>query len=1098
MHQSSKSRRAKSNVAENSTIQSTNKTTKQNDSKNEHNTKNYDKSQPTAEQMTIAQIIDTKSEDPALKDKIKQVMDATQTSADEAYTALHDSDNDPNRAVNLLLEGGRKDEWSTSSKKKKVRIPTEKNKENVTNTDVPIIASRGSGTTGVTSQERERSVERVQPSRRGRGGPSALSNGPGRGRGGMRARASGRGGSFVGGRGMRNTFRKPIETWDGCTNNTNATQPDINHDHNCSAPDEDWDSEEFTGSLANSQVFTPSTGLHEPRSVIVEDESLPNQTQVDLLDKTTHLTTESSATQNRSHTLTPSRLISHFASMQIQQQMKQTPISPNCSVVLDGTLNTRDLNQVNQADGMTSPSKMLSSLSTSDDGQSFGRGRTIHPLTKYNYLSAAIRGPSRPTMQSNMVPPLQDSNTLNDVRINRIAQTRVRPKVPPPSKIPLTAVEMPPDVGSSLGGLLDVQFGALEFGETNSESVVNSPSTPHRSPSPPTSDDLNPPVSLSHVWCQGSSTEALLTGNDRSFSPVRGSTSATNSLPTQLVDEVGVSKIGETTTVSAFYQDSQLYQSSLYTKASPQTIYNSTYCSPQQVITTNNTIYSTSSSQNTYSSSSIGTYGSGGGYANYQYSNYGSSHPPNIQTNSSNSYQSSMGMGSQSYGSGSASVYGTSGLSGSSSYSTPPYPSYSSNQHNHKSLTSTTNSKEFDSSAASVNLNSISHTASITVAPTLLSSTQTTATTKPGNISTMGKGSTMTNLPPGTLVGTHQYTIVGQGGVPYIQQPPVYYEDFQIMQQQRLPPHIATGYYEMGYQPATTRGEGLQYNLSSDGRFVRADNTSPVQVSSISQPMTNLDTLASSVYGQRRAQASGVNQSASQAGHQQPLLNPTAMPQAYAYFYGGSMIPGNFQFGGPTLYPVAAAGTTSGHNSTSGGPYGKGPSSYPAAGSYTAGIYDGTQGSGVGVGDYKSSSSASVGTAAGAPGGGPKGHSAGPPPAPSQQPPSNNPPTTSDISNIYNKSHSALSKVGSYDKQGFHCATPPPFNLSSQNSGMGPAPGYPQHLYIPTMAAHHNATLMHQQIHQDGTGSVSARSQTNPSNKVVPKTNYSSTYWTQN
>lgn len=32
-------------------------------------------------------------------------MDATQKSIDDAYTALHDCDNDPNRAVNLLLEG---------------------------------------------------------------------------------------------------------------------------------------------------------------------------------------------------------------------------------------------------------------------------------------------------------------------------------------------------------------------------------------------------------------------------------------------------------------------------------------------------------------------------------------------------------------------------------------------------------------------------------------------------------------------------------------------------------------------------------------------------------------------------------------------------------------------------------------------------------------------------------------------------------------------------------------------------------------------------------------------------------------------------------
>lgn len=36
------------------------------------------------------------------------------------------------------------------------------------------------------------------------------------------------------------------------------------------------------------------------------------------------------------------------------------------------------------------------------------------------------------------------------------------------------------------------------------------------------------------------------------------------------------------------------------------------------------------------------------------------------------------------------------------------------------------------------------------------------------------------------------------------------------------------------------------------------------------------------------------------------MMNPTAMPPAYAYFYGGSaaMIPGNFQYGAPTIYPV--------------------------------------------------------------------------------------------------------------------------------------------------------------------------------------------------
>lgn len=61
--------------------------------------------QPTAEQMRIAQIIETKTDDPDLKNKIKQVMDATRKSEDEVCTALHDCDNDLDRAVNMLLEG---------------------------------------------------------------------------------------------------------------------------------------------------------------------------------------------------------------------------------------------------------------------------------------------------------------------------------------------------------------------------------------------------------------------------------------------------------------------------------------------------------------------------------------------------------------------------------------------------------------------------------------------------------------------------------------------------------------------------------------------------------------------------------------------------------------------------------------------------------------------------------------------------------------------------------------------------------------------------------------------------------------------------------
>lgn len=60
------------------------------------------------------------TEDPVLKEQIKQVMDMTRRSEDEVIMALHDSDGDLDRAVNDLLEGVQT-EWEV--KKKKARQP---------------------------------------------------------------------------------------------------------------------------------------------------------------------------------------------------------------------------------------------------------------------------------------------------------------------------------------------------------------------------------------------------------------------------------------------------------------------------------------------------------------------------------------------------------------------------------------------------------------------------------------------------------------------------------------------------------------------------------------------------------------------------------------------------------------------------------------------------------------------------------------------------------------------------------------------------------------------------------------------------------------
>lgn len=57
----------------------------------------------------------------------------------------------------------------------------------------------------------------------------------------------------------------------------------------------------------------------------------------------------------------------------------------------------------------------------------------------------------------------------------------------------------------------------------------------------------------------------------------------------------------------------------------------------------------------------------------------------------------------------------------------------------------------------------------------------------------MGKNAVVASMPPGVtpIVGTHQY-IMGQGGIPYFQQPMYAYDDLQLMQQQRLAPHIVS------------------------------------------------------------------------------------------------------------------------------------------------------------------------------------------------------------------------------------------------------------------------------------------------------------------
>nr|XP_036223486.1 protein lingerer isoform X10 [Bactrocera oleae] len=119
-----------------------------------------------------------------------------------------------------------------------------------------------------------------------------------------------------------------------------------------------------------------------------------------------------------------------------------------------------------------------------------------------------------------------------------------------------------------------------------------------------------------------------------------------------------------------------------------------------------------------------------------------------------------------------------------------------------------------------------------------------------------------------------------------------------------------------------------------------------------------------------------------------------------------------------------------------------------------------------------------------------------------------NPPqtgTSSDItSSMYSKGHVALNKVNSYEKQNFHSGTPPPFNMpNTQTAGGNSAQPYGMYLPMPT-AGHHN--MIHQPIHQmDGrihnssrrdSNSTGQRQQTSSQSKSAAKQGYSPSYWT--
>ncbi|VVC33301.1 Hypothetical protein CINCED_3A019141 [Cinara cedri] len=1080
---------------------SPNTSTQNAESKDVAQNKTHDKEklQPTAEQLRIAKMIDLKP-DEEIKDKVKQVMLITQKSEDEIVIALHDHGLDIALTIDALFEGTQ-ESWSTTGKKKKNRASSinKKDQDELKNGEVDVVEvdwdanstpvvnntiqnnnanfserrSRGRGGRGsFNNRPRPTEGQRFGESRKWRDrdnkdgeknlpedgangenrnfrsesrGPRRGANGPrysGRSRGTRMFQNSERGNS--GPSGSNNSgFNQPIDTWF----NPTASKDSKKDNWDTFPSPEDWDNEEYTGSLADTKVFTPSGGTE---SIIVNNEVLetkPNENAY------LELNDWNDAVQAPNPPVTT---INNNPASEKLASVTKTKLTPEQSQYLSSLTQESQLKK-----GTTQPQPSVNTFNS-------------HPPVEFV---------SSPFEENSMGPGKKPT---------------LRARIPPPSKIPLSAVEMPPDDSSVNINFLDVSFGAVDLSGEVTQQCGDS-------------QDQNPLPPVKYDDSVAQKVDSVLTQTE--YSAIANQVVVQNQRTPQVVNQPPqtTTKIGpppgvpppadyltkQNTAATNPYQNVNTINS-----GQPTSMYNSSvYSTNPQGISSHSSLYGATASnigvntsnphipQLSQSSHSILN-------ANYQQTAAQPPFPSYSYPNPAHSYQAS-GLTYPIVSAGNI----------ASMYTPSSYSNYNIHQNLHQtgnttnlskstaSLTSTTNSTKdslyeqsqpssnpLTSNASSSGNNISGTTSSIGLAQsTLLTSKSTTPTTN--------KSGVLSGMPPGVapLVGA-QY-ILSQQGIPgyYHQSHPVMYSEEHVqMVQSRLPHHMTNFYSPDPMYPNVstsltgreTAGSGISnvagYSSLTDSRFARSDNNASPVPSTLSQQSGTL-------------------------AHQQTLLNPALTP-SYTYYYGQSVIPANpFQYG--TVYPMAPAASATSHgtgatNSMSG--YNK---SAAAPAGYNN-VYE-TLGSSSVAGssnDYGSATKVGV---------------AGQQTSQAPQGKTNN----SDLAVMYS-SKSTLNKP--YDKQQQSFQSPPPFSVSLNNGGVGGhhsggsyapvfispiPPGNPQpptHHHIPPL--HHQIDMRVQsrqgQELSNGTGNMSRNQVVNPTaSKVNVKQNYNqgaTPYWNSN
>ncbi|XP_006898565.1 PREDICTED: ubiquitin-associated protein 2 [Elephantulus edwardii] len=625
-------------------------------------------------------------------------------------------------------------------------------------------------------------------------------------------------------------------------------------------------------------------------------------------------------------------------------------------------------------------------------------------------------------------------------------------RIPPASKIPASAVEMP---GTTDVIGLNVQFGALEFGSEPSLSEFGS------APSSENSNQI--PISLySKPLSDPLNTSLPMT------SAVQDSTYTTSVVTSSSLTSSSVSPTSPVTTSSSYDQSSAHNRTVYQSSGSPpeaaagavlnghsggrsQPILDTTSSVPVPKTTdAPSALPSVASLPNTTSCSTLLPPAS-----QHTATLPSLSQPGDLVSSPLAQLSSSLSSHQDSLSSAHAA------LTSSTSHTHANVESTPSLQSSATFSVAATSAPSAASSGASLP-SSMNTASSLCLSGTTVSAPSGTSRAPP--LVTSGKAPP--NLPQGVPPLLHNQYLVGPGGL--LPAYPIYgYDELQMLQS-RLP----MDYYGIPFAtPAAlaSRDGSLANNPYSGDvtKFGRGDSASPAPPTTLAQPQ----------------------QSQPQSHHtaQQPFLNP-ALPPGYSYtglpYYTG--VPSAFPYGPTMFVPPASAKQHSVNLSTPTTPFQQ-ASGYGQH-SYSAGYDDLTQGTAAGdytKGGYSGSSQAQTKSTGSGPG---KGVS-----------------VSSSTTGLPDMTGSVY-KTQAFDKQGFHAGTPPPFNLPSALGSTGPlapgaAPGYAPPPFLHILPAHQqpHSQLLHHHVPQDaqsGSGQRNQPSSLQPKSQGSKPAYSNSPYWT--